>query len=307
MKIFQTTSQFKSHKKTIVTLGTFDGVHLGHQKVLQKVIQSARELDSESLVLTFYPHPQFILNPNSDIKLLNTIDEKCNLLDNLGLQNLVIQAFNQQFSEMEAEDFVKNILVDRFNVQKIIVGYDHRFGKNRAANFDDLVGFGKKYGFDVAQISAEQSNEISISSTKIRNAISNNDLDISRNYLGYDYFFSAKVIKGNQIGRTLGFPTANLKIDEAHKLLPKSGVFAVEIEFGSIVFNGIMNIGNRPTIEGKNQTVEVHIFDFEQDIYDKTLKIIFKSFIRNEQKFESLQALKIQLEHDKQEAQLFFS
>ena len=307
MKIFQTTSQFKSHKKTIVTLGTFDGVHLGHQKVLQKVIQSARELDSESLVLTFYPHPQFILNPNSDIKLLNTIDEKCNLLDNLGLQNLVIQAFNQQFSEMEAEDFVKNILVDNFNVQKIIVGYDHRFGKNRAANFDDLVGFGKKYGFDVAQISAEQSNEISISSTKIRNAISNNDLDISRNYLGYDYFFSAKVIKGNQIGRTLGFPTANLKIDEAHKLLPKSGVFAVEIEFGSIVFNGIMNIGNRPTIEGKNQTVEVHIFDFEQDIYDKTLKIIFKSFIRNEQKFESLQALKIQLEHDKREAQLFFS
>ena len=307
MKIFQTTSQFKSHKKTIVTLGTFDGVHLGHQKVLQKVIQSARELDSESLVLTFYPHPQFILNPNSDIKLLNTIDEKCNLLDNLGLQNLVIQAFNQQFSEMEAEDFVKNILVDNFNVQKIIVGYDHRFGKNRAANFDDLVGFGKKYGFDVAQISAEQSNEISISSTKIRNAISNNDLDISRNYLGYDYFFSAKVIKGNQIGRTLGFPTANLKIDEAHKLLPKSGVFAVEIEFGSIVFNGIMNIGNRPTIEGKNQTVEVHIFDFEQDIYDKTLKIIFKSFIRNEQKFESLQALKIQLEHDKREAQLFFN
>lgn len=307
MKIFQTTSQFKSHKKTIVTLGTFDGVHLGHQKVLQKVIQSARELDCESLVLTFYPHPQFILNPNSDIKLLNTIEEKSQLLKNLGLQNLVIQAFNQQFSEMEAEDFVKNILVDRFNVQKIIVGYDHRFGKNRAANFDDLVGFGKKYGFDVAQISAEQSNEISISSTKIRNAISNNDLDISRNYLGYDYFFSAKVIKGNQIGRTLGFPTANLKIDEAHKLLPKSGVFAVEIEFGSIVFNGIMNIGNRPTIEGKNQTVEVHIFDFEQDIYDKTLKIIFKSFIRNEQKFESLQALKIQLEHDKQEAQLFFS
>ena len=307
MKIFQTTSQFKSHKKTIVTLGTFDGVHLGHQKVLQKVIQSARELDSESLVLTFYPHPQFILNPNSDIKLLNTIEEKSQLLKNLGLQNLVIQAFNQQFSEMEAEDFVKNILVDRFNVQKIIVGYDHRFGKNRAANFDDLVGFGKKYGFDVAQISAEQSNEISISSTKIRNAISNNDLDISRNYLGYDYFFSAKVIKGNQIGRTLGFPTANLKIDEAHKLLPKSGVFAVEIEFGSIVFNGIMNIGNRPTIEGKNQTVEVHIFDFEQDIYDKTLKIIFKSFIRNEQKFESLQALKIQLEHDKREAQLFFN
>ena len=307
MKIFQTTSQFKSHKKTIVTLGTFDGVHLGHQKVLQKVIQSARELDCDSLVLTFYPHPQLILNPNSEIKLLNTIDEKCNLLDNLGLQNLVIQAFNKQFSEMEAEDFVKDILVDRFNVQKIIVGYDHRFGKNRSANFDDLVGFGKKHGFDVAQISAAQSNEISISSTKIRNAISNNDLDISRNYLGYDYFFSAKVIKGNQIGRTLGFPTANLKIDEVHKLLPKSGVFAVEIQFGNSIFNGIMNIGNRPTIEGKNQTVEVHIFDFEQDIYDKTLKIIFKSFIRNEQKFESLDALQIQLEQDKREAQLFFS
>ncbi len=306
MNTFNSINKFLSKKQTVATIGTFDGVHLGHQKILKKVIQSSKELECESVMLTFFPHPQVVLNEKSDIKMLNTIDEKIEILASLGLDNLIIQAFDKNFSQLSAEEFVKTILVEKLNIKKIIIGYDHHFGKNRSANFDDLVILGKKYSFEVEQISAEELNEIAVSSTKIRNAILNNNFNTAEKYLNYNYFFSGIVIKGKQLGRTLGFPTANLKVIENYKLLPKTGVYVVNCWFSNVLFEAIMNIGNRPTVDGIDQTIEVHIFNLDQDIYNKTLKIIPLQFLRKEQKFNSLTELKNQLAIDKLNALSFF-
>ena len=306
MKTTNEISNFKPIKKTVVTIGTFDGVHLGHRKILQKVIQSAKELNCESVVLTFFPHPQIFLNENSDIKMLNTMEEKIKNLDSLGLDNLIIHPFDKEFSSLSAEEFVKEFLVEKLNVKKIIIGYDHRFGKNRSANFDDLVVLAKKYNFDVEQITAEELNEIAISSTKIRNAILTNNFKLAEEYLNYQYFFSGVVTKGKQLGGTLDFPTANLILAEKYKLLPKNGVYIVNCWYNNILFEAMMNIGNRPTVNGTNQTIEVHIFDFDEDIYNKTLKIIPLKFLREEKKFNSLTELKNQLSIDKFDALSFF-
>ncbi len=306
MKTTTTINTFNNSKSTILTIGTFDGVHLGHRKILQKIIQSAKELNCESLVLTFFPHPQMVLNESSGIKMLNTIDEKIEILNSIGIDNLIIHPFDKEFSQLSAEEFVKNILVEKLHVRKIIIGYDHRFGKNRSANFDDLVILGKKYNFDVEQITAEEQNEIAISSTKIRTAILKNNFKLAQEYLSYSYFFSGKVSVGKQLGRTLGFPTANLVVSENYKLLPNVGVYVVNCAINDKIYHGIMNIGNRPTVNGTNQTIEVHIFDFETDIYNQTLKIIPLQFLRKEQKFNSLIDLKNQLGIDKSNALQFF-
>ena len=303
MKIYNSLSDFKTAKKTIVTLGTFDGVHIGHQKILEKLLQNAKKYNCESLILTFFPHPRMVLQEGSDIKLLNTIDERSILLDKLGLDNLIIHPFDKEFSRLSAEEFVKTILVDSFNIQKIIIGHDHRFGRNRTADIDDLILYGEKFGFEVEQISAQEINEVSISSTKIRNAILDGNMALANKYLGYDYRLPGIVSKGKQLGRTIGFPTANILINSELKLIPQDGVYAVWVCYNNAKFGGMLNIGNNPTIKDKGRSIEVNIFDFDKEIYTESLKIEFVNKLRNEVKFDGLEALKNQLHTDKQNAQ----
>jgi len=298
LKVFHSINQFKSKSKTVVTLGTFDGVHVGHKKIIERLLFNAKELNCESLVLTFFPHPRMVLQKDSDVRLLNTIEEKADLLSKTGLDNLVIHPFDQAFSRLTAEEFVKNILVDCFNVKKIIIGHDHRFGRNRTANIDDLITFSKIYGFEVEQISAQEINEIAVSSTKIRNAILDGNIDLANNYLDYNYFFKGKIVKGKQLGRTIGFPTANFIIEENYKLIPENGVYIVESLIDENRIFGMMNIGFNPTVGENSKTIEVYYFDFNDDLYGQQITVSILHRLRSEQKFDSLEALKNQLKSD---------
>lgn len=283
-------------------MGTFDGVHIGHRKILEKVTQNTENGKYESLVLTFFQHPRIVLQIQSDVKLLNTIGEKIDLLENLGLQNLVIHTFDETFSKLSAEEFVKTVLVDRFHIHKIIIGHDHRFGRNRTANIDDLIAFGKKYDFEVEQISVQEIKEVSISSTKIRNALTEGNMAMANEYLGYEYFLTGTVSKGKQLGRTIGFPTANLIIEENDKLIPKNGVYVVKSSINQKIVFGMMNIGFNPTVAGENLSIEVHYFNFDANLYDQKIRVSVLKYLRPEQKFESVELLKEQLKKDKQTA-----
>ena len=305
MNIFHSIQDFKSGKKTIVTLGTFDGVHIGHTKIIEKLLQNTSDCDCETLLLTFFPHPRMVLQDPTAIKLLNTMEEKSILLEKSGLQNLVIHPFDKDFSRLTAEEFVKNILVDSFNIKKIIIGHDHRFGRNRTANIDDLIVFGKLYDFEVEQISSQQINEVAISSTKIRNALDEGNLQLANAYLGYDYFITGTVVKGKELGRTIGFPTANIAINESYKLIPQQGVYVVSSVIDNITVFGMMNIGFNPTVNGEKQTIEVNYFDLNSDLYGKKISVSVLFRIRSEQKFESLAQLKEQLHQDKKIALAF--
>lgn len=299
LNIFHSIASFSSSKKTILTLGTFDGVHIGHKKILEKLIQNTKNKEFESLVLTFFPHPRMVLQEKSEIKLLNTIPEKIDLLESIGIENLVIHPFDETFSRLTAEEFVEKILVDQFHIHKIIIGYDHRFGRNRTANIDDLILFGEKYGFEVEQISVQELNDISVSSTKVRKAIEEGDISLANNYLGYDYFLTGTVVEGKRLGRTIGFPTANLMIQEDYKLIPKTGVYVVQSTIDGNVVSGIMNIGVNPTVGENSLTVEIHYLDFDADLYGTQLKVSILQYIREEQKFDSLESLKNQIQIDK--------
>lgn len=300
MENYSSILDFKKNKyKTIITIGTFDGVHLGHKSILDKMKNASLDNQYESLVLTFFPHPRMVLQQDSSIKLLNTIDEKAALLEKFGIDNLIIHPFDEAFSNLSAEEFVKEILVNKLNIHKIIIGHDHRFGKNRTADINDLILFGKKYGFEVEQIGAKEIDEIAISSTKIRKALLEGKIKLANEYLGYSYFISGKVIEGKKIGRTIGFPTANIKINENYKLLPKNGVYIVSSEIDNVLHYGMMNIGKNPTIGENEQSIEVHFFNLDKDIYNKNLKISILEHIREEQKFNSLTELQTQLEKDK--------
>lgn len=302
LKIFHSIKDFSSTKKTILTLGTFDGVHIGHRKILKKLIQNTQNNEFESLVLTFFPHPRMVLETQSNIKLLNTIAEKTSLLEAIGIDNLVVHPFDKAFSQLSAEEFVRSILVDQFQIHKIIIGYDHRFGRNRTADINDLIGFGEKYGFEVEQISVKELNDISVSSTKIRTAIGQGNMSLANSYLGYDYFLSGKVVEGKRLGRTIGFPTANLQINGDYKLIPLNGVYVVKsILAGQTVF-GMMNIGFNPTVGGDKQTIEIHYFDFEANLYQQEIEVSILHYIRAEQKFESVALLQQQLNKDKKTA-----
>jgi len=299
LNLFPSISEFNSTKKTIVTIGTFDGVHIGHQKIIEKLILETKKADCESLILTFFPHPRMVLNGSSSIKLLNTINEKSSLLEKMGLDNLVVHPFDKKFSNLSAEEFVKTILVDSFNLKKIIIGYDHRFGNNRSANIDDLISFGKKYDFEVEQISAQEIDSVSVSSTKIRDAITDGNMIIANEFLGYDYILSGKIITGKQLGRTIGFPTANIKIEENYKLIPKNGVYIVKSHLQEKTVFGIMNIGLNPTVNGEDLSIEVHFLDFDADLYNKNITVSVIARIRDEQKFTSIDLLKAQIQEDK--------
>lgn len=307
MKTYNSIYDYNKKVKSIVTIGTFDGVHIGHKLILEKLIQNAKERDCESVVLTFFPHPRMVLQESSDVKLINTIEEKSELIGNIGIENLIIHPFDQKFSRLTAEEFVKTILVDLLNIKKIIIGYDHRFGRNRTANIDDLIVYGKQYDFEVEQISAQEINDNAVSSTKIRNAILEGNISLANKYLGYNYTFSGEVVKGKQLGRTIGFPTANIHIKESYKLIPKNGVYIVKSNYEGKTIFGMMNIGNRPTVNGEHQTIEINFFDFNKDIYNKIISIEILAFIREEQKFDSLDSLKSQLNKDQQTSLSYIS
>lgn len=299
MQVSHSINAFSSTKKTIVTLGTFDGVHLGHQSILNQLIDATENGMYESVVLTFYPHPRMVLQQEPAIQLLNSMDEKTMLLEKSGIDHLIIHPFDAAFSKLSAEAFVQKVLVEQLQIHKIIIGYDHRFGENRTANITDLIQFGKKYNFEVAQINAKEINEIAVSSTNIRTALSNGSIQLANRYLGYTYFFSGKVMKGKQLGRTIGFPTANLELLEPFKLLPKKGAYVVYSMLKGARIFGMMNIGHNPTLGENERTIEVHFFDLKEDLYDSVLCISLLAFIRPEEKFSSVEALKTQLHKDR--------
>jgi riboflavin kinase / FMN adenylyltransferase len=288
-------------------LGTFDGVHFGHKKILEKLTQNTEGGKYESLVLTFFPHPRMVLKGKSEVKLLNTITEKIDLLEKIGIQNLVIHPFDEKFSRLSAHEFVKEILVDQFHIKKIIIGHDHRFGRDRTANIDDLIDFGKQFDFEVEQISVQEINEVSISSTKIRKALIEGNMALANNYLGYDYFLTGTVFKGKQLGKTIGFPTANLKIEENYKLIPKNGAYIVKSILDQKEVFGMMNIGFNPTVAGDSLSIEINYFDFDEDLYGKKITVSILEYLRPEQKFESVALLKEQLKKDKDMSMSFIA
>ncbi len=300
MNTFQSIFDYKNKKKSILTLGTFDGVHIGHQKILKRLVQEAKTLNCESILLTFFPHPRMVLKQDEKILLLNTIKEKTKLIEEIGINNLIIHPFDTTFSELSADDFVKKILIDQLNLGKIIIGYDHKFGKNRSADINDLIKLGKKYDFEVEQISAKEIDDISISSTKIRNALLDGNIELTNTYLGHTYSLSGKIVEGKKIGRTINYPTANLKIDEDYKLIPKNGVYIISSIIDDTTVFGMMNIGKNPTVDGVSKTIEIHFFDFNKEIYNAEICVNLISRIRDEQKFESLDELKNQLNLDKE-------
>ena len=299
MKIYTKLQDFTATKKTIVTVGTFDGVHLGHTVILDRICNIAKQENLESVVLTFFPHPRLIVSNDSEIKMLNTMAEKAKLLEQKGIQNFIIHPFDKLFSELSPREFVEQILIKQLNIQKIIIGYDHKFGKNRAADFNDLIAFGNEFGFDVEEISAKQVNEVSVSSTKIRNSLLEGNISLANDYLGYSYMLSGIVVKGNQLGRTIGFPTANIEIPENYKLIPKNGVYIVTAILNNKTIFGMMNIGVKPTLGENLLSIEVHLLQFSEDIYGKKIQVNVIERLRDEQKFESFEALKLQLEMDK--------
>lgn len=306
MKIYHSIQEFRSEAKTIVTLGTFDGVHKGHKSILQKLTSSSTSSGCESVVLTFFPHPRMVLQQNSDLKLLNTMEEKAGLLKKEGVQHLIIHPFDHAFSRLTAEEFVKDILVDSLNICKIIIGHDHRFGRNRTANIDDLIRFGQEYGFEVEKISALEIDEVSVSSTKIRNALLEGNIEKANNYLGYPYFINGIVAEGKKLGRTINFPTANIEVKEDYKLIPANGVYVVSSVIDGKTVQGMMNIGTRPTVNGIGRTIEVHYHDFNADLYGREIKVSIHQRLRDEVKFESVDALKQQLEKDRQQSLDYF-
>ena len=300
MNVVNGIENYKANSKSILTIGTFDGVHLGHQKIITSLVTKAKQKSLQANILTFFPHPRMVLQKESNLKLIDTLEEKQNLLSELGIDNLIIQPFSKEFSKLTAIEFTRDVLVNELGMSALMIGYDHRFGKNREASVEDLITYGQSYNFEVTVIPAQDISSITVSSTKIRDAIKISNFKKVNQFLGRPYELNGKVIKGNGVGRTIKYPTANIEIKEIYKLIPPKGVYLVKIYLGENEFSGMMNIGNRPTINGLNQTIEVHIFDFDKDIYGKNLKVCFLKKIRKEKKFDSLPSLKRQLKKDEE-------
>ena len=289
---------FTTQQPTVLTIGTFDGVHLGHQKIIERVVATARQEGLLATIFTFFPHPRMVVQHDKSLKLIHTLEEKKQLLQQLGVDLLVVQPFNEAFAQLTAEEFVSTILVQHLNVKKVIIGYDHRFGRNRTANINDMRLFGEKYGFAVEEISVQEVDEVSVSSTKIREALNKGDVTTAEHYLGTPYSLTGTVVHGLKLGRTLGYPTANIQVTEDYKLIPKDGVYAVYSYIGELKVYGMMSIGKNPTIEDKGASIEVYFFDFNGDLYDRELTIYFVKYLREERKFSSVALLKKQLQDD---------
>jgi riboflavin kinase/FMN adenylyltransferase len=302
LKIVQNTSNFSDKEKTYVTIGTFDGVHFGHQKIIEKLIDEAKKADKKSVVLTFFPHPRMVLQKDVSLELINTIEERSTLLEKTGLDYLIIHPFSKEFSRMTALEFVRDILVNQLNISKLIIGYDHHFGKNREGNITQLTEYSHLYDFKVEEIPAQDIDDVSVSSTKIRRALATGNLKTANNFLGYNFMLNGNVVNGKKLGGKIGYPTANIDIKESYKLIPKTGVYIVKSTIDEKTVFGMMNIGNRPTVNGNHQTIEVHFFDFNQNLYDQNLTIELIYFLRDEEKFDSVEILIQQLKIDEETA-----
>lgn len=322
MKIYHNLSDFKKIDNAIVTIGTFDGVHFGHQKIIKQLVEKAKADNGESVILTFFPHPRMIIDPeNQDLKMINTINEKAEILKSLGVDHLIITPFTRDFSNQLPEDYIRNTLVNNIGTKHIIIGYDHRFGKDRSGNLSDLKAAGIHFGFTVEEIMEQDIHDVAVSSTKIRQALLAGDVGLASDYLGYPFSIFGRVIKGDKIGRTIGFPTANIFVEETYKLIPGDGIYAVTVEMSSesevrspksedetakpytskpLIFKGMAYIGQRPTINGMTRNIEVNIFDFDREIYGQDIKMNFLKFLRHDVKFTGLEALTIQLQKDKE-------
>ncbi|GAB7255775.1 bifunctional riboflavin kinase/FAD synthetase [Polaribacter sp. OB-PA-B3] len=305
MKVVNDIANFSTTEKTFVTIGTFDGVHFGHQKILEKLVSEAKNAGKKSVLLTFFPHPRMVLQKDATIELINTIDERAKLLEKTGLDYLIIHPFSKKFSRTTALEFVRDILVNTFNISKLIIGYDHHFGKNREGNIEQLTEYSHLYDFTVEEIPAQDIDDVSVSSTKIRRALHAGNLKTANNYLGYNFLLNGKVVNGKKLGGKIGFPTANLDVKETYKLIPKTGVYVVKSTIDSKTIFGMMNIGNRPTVNGNHQTIEVHFFDFNDNLYDKNLTIELIYFLRDEHKFDSIDHLILQLKKDEETARVY--
>ena len=305
MKVHYSFESYINIKKPVVTVGTFDGVHIGHQTIIERLKTIAKKIDGETVLLTFYPHPRkVILNDQSNLKLINTKNEKIKLLEQYGLDHLFIHPFNEEFSRISPTSYVRDLLVNQLKTNHLVIGYNHQFGRNREGNLTLLRELSSIYDFNIEEISAQQINEIKVSSTKIRAAIEAGNIATANNYLGHPFSISGKVIQGNKLGRTIGFPTANVTIDESDKICPPKGVYAVRVKLDNQTLNGMMNIGTRPTIEKEQTTLsnEVHIFNFNKDIYNLTIQIEFIARIREEKKFNDINGLKQQLIDDQKKS-----
>ena len=329
MKIYHNLSEFTRLSNAIVTIGTFDGVHYGHQKIIKQLVAKAKADHGESVILTFFPHPRLIIDPeNQDLKMINTINEKAEILKSLGVDHLIITPFTRDFSNQLPDDYIKNTLVNNIGTKHIIIGYDHRFGKDRTGNLADLKAAGIHFGFTVEEIMEQDIHDVAVSSTKIRQALLAGDVGLASDYLGYAFSIFGRVIKGDKIGRTIGFPTANIFVEETYKLIPGDGIYAVTVEMDVRIqksgvnasapqpstlnlqpstFKGMAYIGQRPTINGMTRNIEVNIFDFNQEIYGQDIKMNFLKFLRHDVKFTGLEALKVQLQKDKEDTLAFFS
>ena len=306
MTVYTDIQNLPIFKNAVITIGTFDGVHFGHQQILSLMKSAAKQVNGETVIITFHPHPRKIIGANkAPIYLLNTLDEKINLLEKYGIDHLIIIPFTEKFAQQSAEDYIADFLVNTFHPHTIIIGHDHRFGKDRIGDFQLLEDKALKFGYQVKEIPGYMLNDVTISSTKIREALLNGDIEKAHDLLSYDYYFTGKIVKGNQLGRTIGYPTANIQMMDENKLIPCNGVYSVLVSNENLKINqlgGMMNIGYRPTVDGNERTIEVNLFNFDQSIYDENLTITLKKYLRSEEKFSGLDKLKNQLEKDKQAA-----
>jgi riboflavin kinase/FMN adenylyltransferase len=308
MRVFRDLNSLPSFNNSVITIGTFDGVHKGHQKLIERINTIARQTAGESIIITFHPHPRIVIHPeDKSLRLLNTIEEKTDLLEKYGVDNLVVVPFSRDFSEQEAEGYIRNFLVSNFNPKYIVIGYDHKFGKNRTGDYLLLEKMKMEFGYQLEEINKETLADIDISSTKIRSALKNGDIELANELLGHGYTLTGTVVKGLQNGRKLGYPTANIQCSDAYKLIPKRGIYAVKVRHAGNAYNGMLSIGHNPTFEGTKQTIEVHILDFDKEIYGESLTLEFVHYLRDEKKFDSIEALIQAIKQDEQDTRKLFS
>ena len=307
MKIYQSYLEFTSEKPVVVTIGTFDGVHIGHQEIIKQLVDTARKKNLESVILTFFPHPRRVLQKGSEFKLLTSLNEKIELLKSTGLDHLIIEPFTKEFSRLTALEFARDILVNRLNTKTLVIGYDHHFGRNREGNFEQLQQYGETYGFDVQEIPAQDIENVAVSSTKIRKALDQGEVEKANSYLGFKFMLSGSVVSGKALGRQFNYPTVNLKPEASYKLIPLAGVYIVETNIGETHYFGIMNIGKRPTVDGKRKTIEIHLFDFEGNLYGTSMQVRLLKRLRDEQKFASIEQLFAQIKKDEHKARELIS
>lgn len=304
MKIYHSLEDFGRLPIGVVTSGTFDGVHVGHQQILKRVCEIATKNGGETVVITFWPHPRLILKPEEPSpRLLTTFEEKAELLRAQGIQHLIRIPFTKEFSQLTSLEFVKKVLIDTIGTKKLVIGYDHRFGKNREGSFEQLKLNGPTYGFEVEEIPKQEVDHVDVSSTKIRKALDTGDIDTATHLLGRPYSISGRVIRGDRLGRVLGFPTANIEPESHDKLIPAEGIYAVKVKYEKVTMDGMLYIGNRPTVDGTRRSIEANIFNFDKDIYGETLQVSFYKLLRTDTRFNDLESLKHQMEKDKQIAQ----